>query len=95
MEFGKYRRNTFLKYYNDGRKYSEDLDTFNDVVSNFWDATSNNQKMNSDNKFNMRRWNPTKNEYDFFAKNSKHWTFTDPNMKDDKSIQTYRKFFFI
>lgn len=87
MEFGKYRRKFFKKYFSNIDKYIEDVDAFNDVNSDYWDVISGQVKINVDNKPNIRKWNSEKNEYDFYSSNSKHWSFVDPHVKDSKSIQ--------
>ncbi len=87
MEFGKYRRQIFNKYFYDTSKIIEDIDTFNDITSEYWDAQSNNLNLSGDNKPNIRKWNPDKKEYDYYCTNSKHWKLVDPNVNDIKSIQ--------
>jgi hypothetical protein len=87
MEFGKYRRTQFKKYFYNVDKHLEEIDTFNDVSSDYWDLCSGQFKLNHDNKPNIRKWNKDKNAYDFYCLNSKHWTLTDPNVTDNKSIQ--------
>jgi hypothetical protein len=92
MEFSKYRRQVFKKYYYNTDKYLEEIETFNNISSGYWDKCNSLLKMNNDNKPNVRKWNSEKNAYDFYCLNSKHWTFVDPNVKDPKSIQYSRKF---
>ena len=87
MEFGKWRRQVFKKYYNNIDKHLEEIDSFNDVTSDYWDVCSSQFKVNPDNKPNIRKWNAEKNGYDFYCLNSKHWTLVDPNVDDPKSIQ--------
>jgi hypothetical protein len=87
MDFGKYRRNVFMKYYVDTSKYIEELETFNDVQSDYWEQMKQAMKGNRDNIPNLRKWNKEKDEYDLFAYNSKHYLVSDPNVKDDKCIQ--------
>ena len=87
MEFGKYRRQFFKKYYFNIDKHLEEIDTFNDVTSDYWDVCSGQFKISADNKPNVRKWNPEKNGYDFYCSNSKHWSLVDPNVTDNKSIQ--------
>jgi hypothetical protein len=87
MEFGKYRRHIFRKYYFDTSKYIEEIDKFNDSPSEYWEYISLNLKTNRDNTANLKKWNPEKKDYDLFAYNSKHYLATDPNVKDDKCIQ--------
>jgi len=89
MEFLKYRRKLFKKYYFDYSKYSKDLDTFNDVATEFWD-NSNARKNMIDNQPNIRIPNPENKEndgWDFYSTLSKHHDFVDPTCKDNKSIQ--------
>jgi hypothetical protein len=87
MDFGKYRRKVFKKYYYNIDKHLEELESFNDVQSDYWDICSGQFKINADNKPNIRKWNQEKNSYDFYCLNSKHWSLTDPNVDDVKSIQ--------
>lgn len=91
MEFGKYRRKTLKKYVYNIDKHLQEVDSFNDVTSDFWDVCASQFRVNNDNKPNIRKWNPEKNEFDFYASNSKHWTLVDPDIKDNKSIQYARK----
>jgi len=87
MEFGKYRRKIMRKYHLDQTKHIEDLEVLNDVQSPFWDACSGQFKISADNKPNIRKWNTLEKKYDFYCSNSKHFTLTDPNVTDPKSIQ--------
>jgi hypothetical protein len=87
MEFGKYRRKFFKKYYANSDKYIEEINQFNDTNVEYWEVASGQVKINPDNKPNVRKWNPEKNEYDFYSATSKHWTCVDPDVKDIKSIQ--------
>ena len=87
MEFGKYRRNIMKKYYLDQTKYIEELEQFNDLPGSFWDTCSGQFKISNDNKPNLRRWNTLEKKYDFYCYNSKHFTLTDPDVKNPQSIQ--------
>jgi hypothetical protein len=87
MEFGKYRRNLFKQYYYNIDKHLEEIDGFNDIMSDYWDACNGQFKINLDNKPNIRKWNQEKNEYEFYCNNSKHWTLCDPTVDNPKSIQ--------
>lgn len=87
MEFGKYRRNAFMKYYLNVNKYNEELENFNEVQSEYWEALKTQFKGNRDNIPNLRKWNKETNEYDVYAHNSKHFLLADPNVQDDQCIQ--------
>lgn len=88
MEFGKYRRQIFKKHYYDTSKMAEEIDIFNDVTSGYWDACTGQFKINQDNTLNMRKFNNDKNDYDYYSRDSKHWSLVDPSVEDPKSIQT-------
>jgi len=87
MEFLKYRRSVFKKYQFDYTKYIKDLDSFNDIATEFWDNT-NAQKNQPDNQLNIRRKSedPTK-EWDFYPTNSKHFDMIDARCDNPQSIQ--------
>ena len=87
MEFGKYRRSVFKKYYNDNSKHINDLETFNDLTSEYWDVSSGNFRINKDNIANIRKLDENTNEYKFYSGNSKHYSLVDPECDDTKSIQ--------
>jgi len=89
MEFLKYRRRLFKKYVFDYAKYGNDLETFNDVATDYWD-NCNARKNMIDNQPNIRRPNPENvenNGWDFYSTISKHPEFVDPRCSDNKSIQ--------
>lgn len=87
MEFGKYRRSIFKKYFNDNSKYVNDLETFNDLTSEYWDVTSGIFRINKDNIPNIRKFDDATNDYKFYSGNSKHFSLVDPECDDNKSIQ--------
>jgi|LauGreDrversion4_2_1035121.scaffolds.fasta_scaffold552160_2 hypothetical protein len=87
MEYGRYRRKFFKKYYYNLDKHLQELEGYNDVNSDYWEVASTPVKVNIDNKPNIRKWNDSKNRYDFYSLNSKHWSQVDPIVDDDKSIQ--------
>jgi hypothetical protein len=87
MEFLKYRREVFKKYYYNFDKMFDDLEVMNEVTSNFWDIMSNAYKSNGDNKPSLRKYNPITDKYEFYCPNSKHHSLADPNVTDPKSIQ--------
>jgi hypothetical protein len=86
MEFGKYRRQVFRKYFFDFDKVYDDLEVMNDLTSSYWDTMTNMFKSNGDNKPKLRKLN-TNGEYELYCPESKHYTLVDPNVKDPKSIQ--------
>ena len=90
MEFLKYRRNLFKKYYFDYSKYAKEVETnFSDVQTEFWD-NSNARRNMIDNQPNIRVPNPANvenNGWDFYSTLSKHADFVDPTCNDNTSIQ--------
>jgi hypothetical protein len=86
MEFGKYRRNTFRKYFMDTDKLYDDIEGMNDVTTSYWDTLSNIFKANGDNKPKLRKLNEN-GEYDFYCPESKHYSLVSPYVDDKRSIQ--------
>jgi hypothetical protein len=87
MEFLKYRRETFKKYFYDYDKIFDDLEVMNEITSSYWDVMVNSFKSNGDNRPSLRKFNNATGKYELYSPNSKHYTLADPNVTNTRSIQ--------